>query len=104
MKLKPAPPKRLASVLSILVALCWGLLAGLVVCVPAGYAYRFWRESAPLRGNSDYTRLNVAGINADWSLFQQLDQRNAFLGELVARPAAFPNAASSFLHARRRCD
>ena len=44
LKLKPAPPK-LASVLSILVALCWGLLAGLLVCVPAGYYYRFWRDS-----------------------------------------------------------
>ena len=63
-------PSGVASVLSILVALCWGLLAGLVVCVPAGYAYRFWRESSPLR-NPDYTRLSVAGINADWSLFQQ---------------------------------
>ena len=37
MKLKPEKPKRVASVISILVALCWGLLAGLVVCVPAGY-------------------------------------------------------------------
>ncbi len=81
MKLKPPEKtKRVASVLSILVALCWGLLAGLVVCVPAAYAYRFWHDSSPLR-NPDYTRLNVAGINADWNLFQKLGQRNSFLGE-----------------------
>lgn len=80
LKLKPERPQRLAVVLSILGALCWGLLAGLVVCVPAGYVYRFWRQSAPLRGNADYTRLSLAGINADWNLFQQLQQRNAFLG------------------------
>jgi len=81
-KLKPAQNKRLASVMSILVALCWGLLAGLVVCVPAGYAYRFWRQSTPLRANADYTHLSVSGINADWTLFRELEKRNAFLGEL----------------------
>jgi hypothetical protein len=45
--------------MSILVALCWGLLAGLVVCVPLGYYYRFWRESSALRGNLDYTRASA---------------------------------------------
>jgi hypothetical protein len=64
------------------VALCWGLLAGLVVCVPAGYIYRFYRESAPLRGNLDYTHLSAAGIDSDWYLLRKLEQRNAFLGEL----------------------
>lgn len=82
MKLKPPPATRLASVLSVLVALCWGLLAGLVVCVPAGYIYRFYRESAPLRGNLDYSRLSAAGIDSDWNLLRKLEQRNAFLGEM----------------------
>ncbi|MBZ5611698.1 MAG: protein kinase [Acidobacteriia bacterium] len=82
MRLKPERAQRLASWLSILVALCWGLLAGLVVCVPAGYYYRFWRESGSLRGNLDYTQANVAGINADWDLLQRIQRQNAFLGGL----------------------
>jgi eukaryotic-like serine/threonine-protein kinase len=81
MKLSPPRTKQLASVLSILVALCWGLLAGLVVCVPAGYYYRYWRESSTLRGNLDYARATVAGINADWDLFQRIQRQNKFLGD-----------------------
>ena len=100
MKLKPPQrTMRVASVLSILVALCWGLLAGLVVCVPAGYMYRFWRESTPLRTNTDFSRLSVAGINANWSLFRELEHRNAFLGEFSpAKRLAVP-LRSSLLHA-----
>ncbi len=86
LRLKPARAQRLASVLSILSALFWGLLAGLVVCVPAGYYYRFWRESEPLRGAIDYTQASLAGINADWDLFGRIQRQNAFLGGLS--PAA----------------
>ncbi len=99
LKLKPRRAERLASVLSILVALCWGLLAGLVVCVPAGYMYRFWRESSPLRGNLDYTRLSVSGINSDWGIFQQLEQRNAFLGEFSPAKRLSVPLRASLLHA-----
>ena len=80
MKLKPPPGQRVAAVLRILVALCWGLLAGLVVCVPGGYYYRFHRESAPLDHAADYKRASVAAINADWDLLQRIDRQNAFLG------------------------
>ena len=90
---------RLASVLSILVALCWGLLAGLVVCVPAGYYYRFWRESSPLRGNLDYSRATAAQINADWDLFQRLQQQNAFLGEFSPAIAVSSRVQASLLAA-----
>ncbi len=86
MKLRAPRAKQLASLLSILVALCWGLLAGLVVCVPAGYYYRFWRESTPFRGKVDYARSSIAGINADWDLFRRLQRQNAFLGKFS--PAA----------------
>ncbi len=85
LKLKPARARQIASVMSIFVALCWGLLAGLVVCVPLGYYYRFWRESSALRGNLDFTRANVAEINRDWDLLQRVERQNAFLGE--ASPA-----------------
>jgi tetratricopeptide (TPR) repeat protein len=86
MRLKPARAQRLASALSILSALFWGLLAGLVVCVPAGYYYRFWRESGPLRGATDYTQASLAGINEHWNLFGRIQRQNAFLGGLS--PAA----------------
>jgi len=66
--------------MSILVALCWGLLAGLVVCVPLGYYYRFSRESSPLRGKLDYTRASLGEINRDWDLLQHIQKQNAFLG------------------------
>ncbi|HLK19097.1 MAG TPA: serine/threonine-protein kinase, partial [Bryobacteraceae bacterium] len=98
-KLKPEKPKRLASVMSVLVALCWGLLAGLMVCVPAGYYYRFWRESAPLRANPDFTRLNIAGINTQWALFQKLDHRHSFLGELSPAKRLTSSVHASLLRA-----
>jgi serine/threonine protein kinase/tetratricopeptide (TPR) repeat protein len=102
MKLRPPVKdeknKRVASVLSILVALCWGLLAGLVVCVPAAYAYRFWHESSPLR-DPDYTRLNVNAINADWNLFQKLGHRNSFLGDFSPAKQLSAPMRSSLLRA-----
>jgi hypothetical protein len=95
MQLKPPPGRRLAAALRILVALCWGLLAGLVVCVPGAYYYRFLRESAPLRGTKDYTRASVAAINADWDLLQRILRQNAFLGDYspAARVAATMRAS-----------
>jgi eukaryotic-like serine/threonine-protein kinase len=80
LKLKPPRVRQIASVMSIFVALCWGLLAGLVVCVPLGYYYRFWRESSALRGNSDFTHASAAEINRDWDLLQRVERQNAFLG------------------------
>jgi serine/threonine protein kinase len=80
LKLKPARAQRLVSAMSIVVALCWGLLAGLIVCVPIGYYYRFWRESNGLRGNLDFTHANAGEINRDWDLLQRLQRQNGFLG------------------------
>ena len=99
MKLRPPRSTQLASALSIVVALCWGLLAGLVVCVPAGYAYRFWRQSAPLRGSPDFAQLDVAGINANWNLFQRLHQKNQFLGDLSPAAKLRPAMRLNLLHA-----
>ena len=81
MALTPIRTQKIASVMSILVALCWGLLAGLVVCVPIGYFYRFSRESSAIAGKLDYTRRSVAAINSDWDLFQKLKQRHSFLSD-----------------------
>jgi serine/threonine protein kinase len=84
-RLKPGRSTQIVSTLRILVALCWGLLAGLVICVPFGYYYRFSRESRPISETVDYSRRNIASINGDWDLFQKLQTRNAFLGS--ASPA-----------------
>jgi len=97
LKLKPAPATRMVSMLSILVALSWGLLAGLVICVPAGYYYRFWRDSRPIRNTLDYTRVSVAAINADWTLFQRVSQQNAFLGDFSPAQRLAPPMRSSLL-------
>jgi len=80
LKLQPPRARQIASVMSILVALSWGLLAGLVVCVPLGYYYRFGRESSALRGKLDYTRAGLGEINRDWDLLQRVQRQNAFLG------------------------
>jgi hypothetical protein len=99
LKLKPARAQQLASVMSILVALCWGLLAGLVVCVPLGYYYRFWRESRALRGSLDYTRASVAEINRDWDLLLRVQRQNAFLGGMSPANRLAANVRAGLLQA-----
>jgi len=99
LKLKPPRVQQIASVMSILVALCWGLLAGLVVCVPLGYYYRFWRESSALRGNLDYTRASVAEINRDWDLLQRVQRQNAFLGGVSPATRLASNVHAALLEA-----
>ena len=99
LKLKPPQVQRVASVLSILVALCWGLFAGLVVCVPAGYYYRFLRDSAPIREKVDYVRASAVGINSDWDLFQRMKRQNAFLGDLSPVNRLSPGLRASLLQA-----
>jgi len=71
---------KIAGVLSILGALCWGVFAGLMVSIPSWYLYRYWSESSPLRGNPDESRKTIAEINSDFDLFRRLDQENSFLG------------------------
>jgi tetratricopeptide (TPR) repeat protein len=99
MKLKPARSVQIASALRVLAALCWGLLAGLVVCVPVGYYYRFTRESRPISETLDYTRRNIASINGDWNLFQKLQSRNAFLGNASPAKKLSPHVRSSLIQA-----
>jgi len=90
--------RQLASVMSIFVALCWGLLAGLVVCVPLGYYYRFWRDSKALRG-PDFSRASVSEINRDWDLLQRVERQNAFLGGFSPASHLAANVRTSFLQA-----
>jgi eukaryotic-like serine/threonine-protein kinase len=99
LKLKPPRVKQIASVMSILVALFWGLLAGLVVCVPLGYYYRFSRESSVLRGNLDYSRASVGEINRDWDLLQHVQKQNAFLGGMSPAGRLVVNVHAALLQA-----
>jgi len=102
LKLKPARAQRIASAMSITVALLWGLLAGLVVCVPLGYYYRFRHETGVLRGNLDFTRLSVADIDRDWDLLQRIQRQNAFLGTISPAARLAANMRSALLEAGDR--
>jgi eukaryotic-like serine/threonine-protein kinase len=99
LKLKSPRAQQLASVMSILVALSWGLLAGLVVCVPVGYYYRFWRESKPLAANLDFSHASVAEINRDWDLLQRVQRQNAFLGGMSPAIRLASNMRAALLEA-----
>ena len=72
---------KIGAVLSVLSALFWGLLAGLIIFIPAGYYYRYWNQSSPLRGALDFSRKNTAQINSDWDLYRRLRQSNSFLDQ-----------------------
>jgi serine/threonine protein kinase len=99
LKLKPTRMRQLASAMSIFVALCWGVLAGLVVCVPIGYYYRFGRESSALRGSLDFTRASVGEINRVWDLLQRVERQNAFLGGLSPANHLEANVRAALLQA-----
>ena len=77
-------PGRLMPLLKLvglpMAAVAAGALAGALLYIETAYAYRFWLESRPLRGSRDYIRRSVADINADWSLYKQLERRNLPLG------------------------
>jgi hypothetical protein len=60
-------------------ALVAGLVAGLLILMPAGFMMRFWMNSAPLRQAQDYSQAPVERIASDWQLYKDLDQQNAFL-------------------------
>jgi eukaryotic-like serine/threonine-protein kinase len=99
LRLRPARAQRIASAISIVGALLWGLLAGLVVCVPLGYYYRFWRESNALRGHLDFARASVGDINRDWDLFQHVQRQNAFLGRMSPAGSLVANMHAALLEA-----
>ena len=61
-------------------AVAIGALVGSLFYIESAYAYRFWRESKPLRAPHDYTRRGIADINSDWNLYKTLEQRNFPLG------------------------
>lgn len=64
------------------IALLAGLLAGLLLFIPLGYYYRVRSTIAPLRAARDYAHEPAQLVISDWSLFQDAQRRNAFLGWL----------------------
>jgi hypothetical protein len=82
-QMKPGWSKaKTASAISVLSALCWGLFAGLLVFIPAGIYYFYWKQSGPLRGNLDFPHKTIAQMQSDWNLYQRLRSQNSFLGPL----------------------
>jgi hypothetical protein len=57
-----------------------GFLVGLMFFVPAGYFYRLWLQSAPLRGSREYVHRSVSEIGSDWQLYQWTQQQSRLLG------------------------
>jgi serine/threonine protein kinase len=90
---------RIAAVLSILSALFWGLLAGLLVFIPAGYYYTFRNQSALLREKMDFGRETVAQINVNWDLYRRLEKQNRFLGDFSPVRSLYDPLRSNLLAA-----
>lgn len=102
LKLRPARAQKIASAMSIVVALLWGLLAGLVVCVPLGYYYRFRHESRPLQRPLDFTHASAAEINRDWDVLQRVRRQNAFLGKVSPAASLSDSVRAALLNAGDR--
>lgn len=90
---------RLAGALSLVGALLWGLLAGLLVFGSAAYVYRLWRQSAPLRANVDQTHRSIEDINSDWALYSRLREHGRPLGSLSPLNDAAVKLRASYLSA-----
>ena len=67
---------------NVAIASLAGILVGLLLFIPIGYYYRFQGLAAKLEGPRDYAHENLQYVRADWSLYQQLIQRNKFLRQL----------------------
>ncbi len=80
-------------------AVAVGGLLGALTYIETAYAYRFWIESKPIRENGDYTRRNIAGIDADWALYKYLHQRNFPLGRFSPVSWLNPRLRSNYLAA-----
>jgi len=99
----PRPPhnlrRYLEKVLVPVAAVAIGAVVGSLVYIESAYAYRFWRESKPLRPPRDYTRASIADVNADWSLYQTLERRNFPLGRFSPVGWLSPPLRSNLLEA-----
>jgi len=56
------------------------LLAGMLLFIGTSYCSHYWRGSRQLRANLDYGRRPVGDLNADWSLYSDMQAQFGFLG------------------------
>ncbi|HEX4750558.1 MAG TPA: serine/threonine-protein kinase [Bryobacteraceae bacterium] len=68
---------------NVAIALLAGILAGVLILIPASYCYRFWTSAAKLRLTKDYAHQTPEVINADWTVYQQLRTSGGVLRHLV---------------------
>ncbi len=72
--------KRIRDVNSIVWAANAGIATGLVFFIAVAVTYRHWRDSKPLWAPQDYIHATTGKVNADWQLYQRLQQqRNLFI-------------------------
>jgi serine/threonine protein kinase len=89
--IRVAVPRNLSRFLAEFNVIMWSLIAGLIIgllCfVPASHFYRYWKDSAPLRARSDYSRASIVDLESDSRLYGRLRQAYAWLGSFspVAR-------------------
>jgi hypothetical protein len=57
-----------------------GILAGLLMLLPAIYYYRIEKATEPLRSKRDYAHDSAQVVASDWNLYQSLKSRNSLLG------------------------
>ncbi len=67
---------------NIAIASLAGVLVGLLLFIPIGYYYRFRSLAGKLEGPRDYAHESLQYVRGDWSLYQQIVERNKFLRKL----------------------
>ncbi len=67
---------------NVAIALLTGVLVGVLLLIPISYSYRFSRLTRHLKTNRDYAHEDLQTIRNDWALYEELQQKNRFLGQL----------------------
>lgn len=57
-----------------------GLAVGLLIMIPAGFSYRLWRQTEPLRAIADSVPTGRTDLESQWRLYESLKSKNTFLG------------------------
>jgi eukaryotic-like serine/threonine-protein kinase len=77
---RPHPLKRSLRTVGRIAGALGCVLAGMLLFIGTSYCSRYWRASRQLCANLDYARRPVADLNADWSLYDDLQAQFGFLG------------------------
>jgi serine/threonine protein kinase len=71
---------------NVAIALLAGILAGLILFIPAAYYLRLRRESNSLIRSKNYAHLPEQTLTSDWQTFQDLQRRKLSLGSIPSLP------------------